>query len=146
VVEELSPQAEQKGIALRLAPSPAAPPPLASDPRLCRLVVVNLVGNAVKFTLRGEVEVSVAWEAGLHRVRVRDSGPGIPAQDQERIFEPFEQMEPVPNKHTRGIGLGLSIVKEMVEALHGRIELTSQVGVGSTFTVLLPSLDPPSEG
>ena len=145
VVEELSPQAEQKGIALRLAPSPAAPP-LASDPRLCRLVIVNLVGNAVKFTLKGEVEVSVGAEAGLHRVRVRDTGPGIPPEDRERIFEPFEQMEPVPNKHTRGVGLGLSIVKEMVEALHGRIELTSEVGVGSTFTVLLPALDSAERG
>jgi signal transduction histidine kinase len=146
VVEELSPQAEQKAVALRLAPCAGSPPPLTSDPRLCRLVIVNLVGNAVKFTQEGEVEVSVSFEAGLHRVRVRDTGPGIPAQDQERIFEPFEQMEPVPNKHTRGIGLGLSIVKEMVEALRGRIELTSEVGTGSTFTVLLPALDPPSGG
>jgi signal transduction histidine kinase len=145
VLEELSPQAEQKGITLRLAPHPGAPPPLASDPRLCRLVIVNLVGNAVKFTHHGEVEVTVTWDAGLHRVRVRDTGPGIPAQDQERIFEPFEQMEPVLNKHTRGIGLGLSIVKEMVEALHGRIELTSEVGAGSTFTVSLPAFEVPSE-
>jgi signal transduction histidine kinase len=146
VVEELSPQAEHKGITLRLAPAASSPPPLASDPRLVRLVIVNLVGNAVKFTHEGEVEVSVGWEKGLCRFSVRDSGPGIPAQDQERIFEPFEQMEPVPHKHTRGIGLGLSIVKEMVEALQGRIELASEVGVGSTFSVVLPCLDAPSEG
>jgi signal transduction histidine kinase len=138
VMEELGPQAEQKGIVLRLAP--ASPPPLRSDPRLLRLVVVNLVGNAVKFTLRGEVLVEVSCEGGAHRIRVRDSGPGIPPQDHERIFEPFEQMEPILHKHTRGVGLGLSIVKEMVEALAGRIELASAVGAGSTFTVVLPPL------
>ncbi len=142
VIEELAPQAEQKGIALRLAPSTPAPPPLRSDPRLLRLVVVNLVGNAVKFTQAGEVLVEVSHVAGAHLVRVRDSGPGIPPQDHERIFEPFEQMEPLPHKHTRGVGLGLSIVKDMVEALAGRIELSSAVGAGSTFTVVLPPLAP----
>jgi signal transduction histidine kinase len=140
VIEELSPQAEQKGIALRLSlPSPT--PPLRTDPRLLRLVVVNLVGNAVKFTASGAVEVEVSYEGDGHRIRVRDSGPGIPPQDHERIFEPFEQMEPLPHKHTRGVGLGLSIVKEMVEALSGRIELASTVGAGSTFTVVLPALE-----
>ncbi len=141
VIDELSPQAEQKGIALRLAAA-GAPPPLLSDPRLLRLVVVNLVGNAVKFTQRGEVVVEVAHRGGAHHIRVCDSGPGIPPQDHERIFEPFEQMEPLPNKHTRGVGLGLSIVKDMVLALEGRIELTSALGAGSTFTVVLPPLSP----
>jgi signal transduction histidine kinase len=138
VIEELSPQAEQKGIALRLALAEPAPP-LRTDPRLLRLVVVNLVGNAVKFTASGAVEVEVSHGGGGHHIRVRDSGPGIPPQDHERIFEPFEQMEPLPHKHTRGVGLGLSIVKEMVEALSGRIELASTVGAGSTFTVVLPA-------
>ena len=146
VIEELSPQAEQKGIALRLTLGAPRLPALRSDPRLLRLVVVNLVGNAVKFTQAGEVLVEVTHAAGAHLVRVRDSGPGIPPQDHERIFEPFEQMEPIPHKHTRGVGLGLSIVKEMVEALEGRIELTSTVGAGSTFTVVLPPLEPVTGG
>jgi signal transduction histidine kinase len=142
VIEELSPQAEQKSIALRLAPDGASLPLLKSDPRLLRLIVVNLAGNAVKFTVEGEVVITVTHESNAHVIRVRDSGPGIPARDHERIFEPFEQMEPIPYKHTRGVGLGLSIVKEMVEALSGRIELASQVGAGSTFTVVLPPLEP----
>jgi signal transduction histidine kinase len=138
VIEELAAQADHKGIALLLGPTSA--PPLRSDPRLLRLVIVNLVGNAVKFTHRGHVAIEVHHEGGAHHIHVRDSGPGIPPQDHERIFEPFEQMEPLPHKHTRGVGLGLSIVKEMVEALSGRIELSSVVGEGSTFTVVLPSL------
>jgi len=142
VIEELSPQAEQKGIALRLSRASSPPPPLRSDPRLLRLVVVNLVGNAVKFTHEGAVDVEVSHERGAHHIRVRDSGPGIPPQDHDRIFEPFEQMEPLPHKHTRGVGLGLSIVKEMVEALSGRIELRSAPGQGSTFTVVLPPRGP----
>ena len=137
VIDELAPQAEQKGLALRLSVE-ASVPALWSDPRLLRLVVVNLVGNAVKFTQQGEVGVDVSFAGGAHRIRVRDSGPGIPPQDHARIFEPFEQMEPVPHKHTRGVGLGLSIVKGMVEALSGRIELSSAAGAGSTFTVVLP--------
>ena len=109
-------------------------------------MVVNLVGNAVKFTPAGggEIEVEVSCARGAHIVRVRDSGPGIPPEDHDRIFEPFEQMEAISHKHTRGVGLGLSIVKEMVEALSGRIELTSSVGKGSTFTVVLPPLEPPA--
>jgi signal transduction histidine kinase len=142
VIEELGPQAEQKGIALRLGEGDGrALPALRSDPRLLRLVVVNLVGNAVKFTERGAVDVEVAHGAGAHLIRVRDSGPGIPRADHARIFEPFEQMEPITNKHTRGVGLGLSIVKEMVEALQGRIDLVSDVGRGSVFEVTLPSLE-----
>jgi signal transduction histidine kinase len=140
VIEELAPQAEQKGISLAFTAPPDLPP-LCSDPRLVRLVIVNLVGNAVKFTSEGMVTLSLHPAAGSHAFRVEDSGPGIPAEDHERIFEPFEQMEPIPNKHTRGVGLGLSIVKEMVEALAGTIQLASTVGRGSTFTVVLPSLD-----
>jgi len=145
VIEELSPQAEQKGIPLRLTAAEPLPA-LRSDPRLVRLIVVNLMGNAVKFTPAGggEIEVEIACARGVHLVRVRDSGPGIPPEDHERIFEPFEQMEAISHKHTRGVGLGLSIVKEMVEALSGHIELTSAVGQGSTFTVILPPLELPA--
>ena len=140
VIEELAPQAEQKGVTLRLSVDGHLPS-LSSDPRLVRLVIVNLVGNAVKFTHDGEVTVSLSAGSATQTVCVRDTGPGIPAEDHARIFEPFEQMEPIPNKHTRGVGLGLSIVKEMVEALSGTIELDSAVGRGSTFTVTFPSRD-----
>jgi signal transduction histidine kinase len=139
-VEILAERARAKGLELVWEVGEGVPPWIEGDLARLRQVLVNLVGNAVKFTQRGGVEIAVVHEGGEHRIRVRDSGPGIPLQDRDRIFEPFEQMEPIPHKHTRGVGLGLSIVKEMVEALEGRIELVSEVGAGSTFTVALPPL------
>jgi len=85
---------------------------------------------------------------GAHRLAVRDTGPGISPEQQTIIFEPFEQLEPIRQKHVPGVGLGLALVREMAGALGGRIELTSQVGAGSTFAVVLPPPSPsvsPSE-
>jgi signal transduction histidine kinase len=101
--------------------------------------------NAIKFTDAGVVEVSLSHAAGAHRLAVRDSGPGIAPEHQARIFEPFEQLEAMKKKHLPGVGLGLSLVKEMADALAGRIELESRVGSGSTFTVVLPSPPLPQE-
>jgi signal transduction histidine kinase len=70
----------------------------------------------------------------------KDTGRGIAPEDRVRIFEPFEQLEAVPSKHMTGIGLGLSLVREMTNALGGRIELDSEPGQGSTFSVTVPSL------
>ena len=138
VVAEMRPQAEHKGLPLTLSVLPDLTP-LEGDRRLVSLILVNLVGNAIKFTERGAVEVSVGCDGGQHRMVVKDSGPGIPLDRQHLVFEPFEQLEPVRYKHTPGVGLGLSLVREMLDAIGGRIELSSAVGVGSTFTVLLPS-------
>jgi signal transduction histidine kinase len=89
-----------------------------------------------RFTERGEVAVSVGRGDGEgFRIVVQDTGPGIPPEAQERIFEPFAQLEPFLHKHTPGVGLGLALVREMVEALGGGIEVRSEVGAGSTFTV-----------
>jgi signal transduction histidine kinase len=136
-VEELQPQAQRKQLTVRLLPAPELPP-LQSDPRLVRLILSNLVDNALKYTEHGAVEVSLGHADGAHRLAVRDTGPGIPPERQAIIFEPFEQLEPIRQKHTPGVGLGLSLVKEMAGALGGHVELTSQVGAGSTFSVVLP--------
>jgi signal transduction histidine kinase len=141
VVDELRPQAEGKRLSLVATPA-ADLPPLESDPRLVRLIVVNLVGNAVKYTERGTVRVTLSHAGNAHRLAVQDTGPGIPLDRQSFIFEPFEQLEPVRQKHSPGVGLGLAIVRELAEALGGRIELDSTVGDGSTFTVVLPRLTP----
>jgi two-component system, OmpR family, phosphate regulon sensor histidine kinase PhoR len=71
---------------------------------------------------------------------VTDTGPGIPPEDASRIFDAFEQLEKVRHKHTPGVGLGLSLVKRLTEALGGTVELSSQVGAGSRFSVSLPEL------
>jgi signal transduction histidine kinase len=137
VADELRPQAEQKG--LTLAVEAAAPlAPLESDARLVRLILVNLVANAVKFTGRGGVTISLSHGGGVHRLAVSDTGPGVEAGRQAAIFEPFGHLEDVSGKHKPGFGLGLALVRQMVDALGGRIELHSEVGVGSTFTVSLP--------
>jgi signal transduction histidine kinase len=136
-VEEMLPQAQQKNLELGLLPAPELPP-LQSDPRLVRLILTNLLDNALKYTEQGGVEVSIGLEEGAHRLAVRDTGPGIATEQQALIFEPFEQLEPIRQKHTPGVGLGLALVREMAGALGGRIELTSQPGAGSTFSVVLP--------
>lgn len=140
VAEELRPQAEQKGLALELSGIREAVPAEA-DPRLTRLIVVNLVGNAIKFTEQGSVQVSLARSGGEYRLAVRDTGPGIPAERQTLIFEPWEHLEPVQHKHLPGVGLGLAVARELAEAQGGRIEVASEEGAGSTFTLVLPAND-----
>jgi signal transduction histidine kinase len=139
VLEELRPQAVQKRLELRLH-SASDLPRLQSDTRLIRLVILNLVGNALKYTDKGGVDVSLCHRDGEHRLAVRDTGPGIPPELQTIIFEPFEQLEPLRNKHTPGVGLGLALVRQMLDALGGRIELESHVDAGSVFTVVFPEL------
>jgi signal transduction histidine kinase len=141
VVEELLPQAQQKLLRLELLPAPALPL-MESDPRLVRLVLINLVMNAVKYTTQGSIEVVLTHGPEGHTLAVRDTGPGIAPEVHARIFEPFEQLEPIRHKHTPGVGLGLALVREMVSALGGRIHVDSQVGQGSTFTVVLPARPP----
>ena len=141
-VDEAMPQAEQRGLNLRFVPSPGLPL-LRSDRRLVRLIVTNLIDNALKFTEQGQVEVSLGHSGELFEIRVTDTGSGISIDNQSRIFEPFEHLEPLARKHTPGVGLGLSLVREMAEALGGRIMLESSVGSGSTFRVFLPSLPEP---
>jgi signal transduction histidine kinase len=74
---------------------------------------------------------------------VADTGPGIPPEEQSRIFDPFEQLEKVRHKHTPGVGLGLALVKRLVGSLGGSVELSSQVGTGSRFAVTIRELDLP---
>ncbi len=145
VVDELRPQAEQKGLGLA-AEGTADLPHVTTDPRLLRTVLVNLVGNAVKFTDRGGVTLRGALDGGEVVLEVADTGPGIPPEKQQAIFEPFHHLEAVEHKSTPGMGLGLSIARELARALGGRIDLASAPGAGSTFAVRLPvrSSSPPT--
>ncbi len=137
IVDEARDSAEQKGIVLSyLGPSTLVP--VETDRALFRVVVANLVDNALKFTDHGRVDVSLEERMGDLKVSVRDTGPGVPSKDQARIFEPFFHLESADNKHTPGVGLGLALVREVTAALRGTVELESEVGSGSTFAVVLP--------
>jgi signal transduction histidine kinase len=111
-----------------------------ADQRRVRQVLTNLVGNAVKFTQRGEVVVEVGRDDRWTRVSVRDTGPGISPQERAVIFEEYKQTKE-ERARRRGTGLGLAIARRLVLMHGGKIEVDSEVGRGSTFKVLLPIWD-----
>lgn len=143
VVEELSPIAIHKGLVLELVGVPVGPLLVKGDRMELYRVMTNLVGNAVKFTDRGRVTLNLTTNPGalLNRktpiieLAVQDTGAGIPVDEHTMLFESF-----VTGKHKRsGSGLGLHLTRRIVEAHNGEIKVNSTLGVGSTFTVLLPS-------
>jgi len=137
-VAVIEPQARQKGLDLFLHVAPKVPFLLQGDPLLLRQVLLNLLGNAVKFTERGEVGVRILLESetGGHatvRFEVVDTGIGIVAEAQRRIFERFAQADESITRRYGGTGLGTTISKEIVEMMGGGIGLHSTPGMGSTF-------------
>lgn len=127
------------GLRLVMEPPPQDLPPLLTDPRLLRGVMNNLVSNALKFTPQGSVTVRLASAHGWHTFEVADTGVGIAPGDVARAFLPFEQLEPVQRKSIPGIGLGLALVRQIVENLGGKVELVAALDSGCTLRVLLPS-------
>jgi signal transduction histidine kinase len=113
-----------------------------ADPRRVRQVLTNLVGNAVKFTQRGEVVVTVREEGSWALVSVRDTGPGISAQERAVVFEEYQQSREERTRR-RGTGLGLAIARRLVVIHRGTIDLETELGRGSTFHVRLPKGDVP---
>ena len=101
-------------------------------------VLMNLVGNAIKFTDSGEVRIEVSAADGSLMVSVTDTGPGIGEKDQENIFEEFRQAQSATTQKKGGTGLGLAIAKRIVELHGGKIWVESEVGKGSTFRFTLP--------
>jgi len=139
----LAPPAHQKGLELACQVVPGVPSSLAGDPARVRQIVVNLVGNAVKFTDRGEVALRVTTETreGTHVVlhfTIRDTGIGIAPEKQAKIFESFTQADASTTRQFGGSGLGLTITSRLVELMGGRIWLESVPGAGSTFHITLP--------
>lgn len=116
----------------------AASRSMLTDARLLRVVLDNLLSNAMKFTREGRVLLRLTCRGDDHIFELKDSGIGIPADAISRIFLPFEQIEPLRRKSAPGVGLGLTLVKHIVDALGGNMEVTSEVGVGSVFSVTLP--------
>jgi signal transduction histidine kinase/CheY-like chemotaxis protein len=129
-------RADEKGLKL-LSKNNCVPRKFLGDEKRIRQILVNLIDNAVKYTDQGSVTVTAFYQGGIMKISVADTGTGIAQKDMERIFSPFVQVN-VDNFTREGIGLGLSITKELVHLMDGDVAVASQLGVGSIFTVSLP--------
>ncbi len=137
-VEDFHAAAQQAGLNLK-ADIPSGLPAVSGSLVYLRRMVDNLLGNAIKFTPQGgEVAVRLWQEGDWVALEVRDTGIGIPADQLERIFERFYQVDGSIRRKYGGVGLGLSLVKEIVDLHGGQVTVESRVGEGSTFTVMLP--------
>lgn len=132
---EFAPLARAKHIALHIHETQIV---VHSDPTLLREIVQNLLANAVRYTEEGEVCVRVSKAAGVARIEVADTGPGIPEDKCELVFHEFQQLQPKTNQRREGFGLGLSIVRHAARVLGVQVELASQVGSGATFSLSVP--------
>jgi len=140
-VDVVEPLARDRGLDLRLE-VPEDGPEVLTDPGKVRQVLTNLISNAVKFTSEGSVRVSIELHGDRVDVAVHDTGIGIPAEEQERIFEPFWQAEGGTTRRYDGTGLGLGVARRLARLLGGDVLVHSTPGQGSTFTLRLPSAGP----
>jgi GAF domain-containing protein/anti-sigma regulatory factor (Ser/Thr protein kinase) len=133
----LEPLAVDKKLTFKIEIAPKLPPGRGDGRRLTQ-VLINLVGNAIKFTDAGEVAIKAEANNGLFHVSVRDTGPGISAADQAKLFQEFQQADNAITRKKGGTGLGLAISKRIIEMHGGKIWVESQPGQGSTFAFTLP--------
>jgi signal transduction histidine kinase len=133
----LEPLAADKKLTFKVDVSPKLPAGHGDGRRLTQ-VLINLVGNAIKFTDAGEVVITGGTADGSFHLSVRDTGPGISAADQAKLFQEFQQADNAITRKKGGTGLGLAISKRIVEMHGGKIWVESQVGQGSTFSFTVP--------
>lgn len=139
VRKKMSVLANQKNLALGAEIDPALPEKLVGDPVRINQMVTNLTSNSIKFTRQGKVNIRFYMlESDKWALEVTDTGPGIPREAHESIFEPFRQADSSIPRIFGGTGLGLSIVKHLTSLMDGKITVQSEVGNGSIFTVILP--------
>lgn len=138
VYASVEPLAAEKRLSLSMTVPPGLPPARGDERRLAQ-ALINLVGNAIKFTDAGEVRIEVAPKGDTYVFSVRDTGPGVDEADQMKIFEEFQQVDNSITKVKGGTGLGLAIVKRIVEMHGGRIWIDSRLGHGATFSFSVPA-------
>jgi signal transduction histidine kinase len=140
----VEPQAEAAGLRLEVSRVPDGTRVRADHERVIQ-ILLNLVSNAVKFTPPGgEVAITCSATAADVSIRVRDTGPGIPADRLEEIFDPFVQVGRSSAERRQGVGLGLAISRELARMMEGELVVDSVVGQGSTFTLTLPRVETPA--
>jgi signal transduction histidine kinase len=136
-IEKIAPLAGKKGLAVNTVISPTVGQ-IIGDRRRVEQILINLLGNAVKFTEQGEVRIESREEDGRLVTQVIDTGIGIRPQDADTLFKPFRQVDTGITRRYEGTGLGLSICKRLVEAMGGKIRVESEWGKGSCFVFTLP--------
>ena len=146
VVELLAPRAQDKGLEIALDVAAEVPASLIGDADRFRQILLNLAGNAIKFTERGGIGVALAFGREGLVVSVTDTGPGIAEERLPRLFEEFEQGDDRAANRHEGTGLGLAITRRLATRMGGRVEAQSRVGAGSTFRAVLPLPAAPVEG
>ena len=139
VADLVKPSIREKGLELKIDISPDLPALVLGDSTRIRQVLVNLAGNAAKFTVIGGVSITIAWAGDEASIAVADTGIGIGEKDVPRLFQEFEQADNSTTQLYQGTGLGLAICKRLTEMMGGRIAVRSTLGEGSTFTVTLPA-------
>jgi two-component system sensor histidine kinase/response regulator len=137
-MKALGVMAASKQLTLSYIVRPDVPEMVWGDPVRLRQILINLVGNSVKFTKQGEISVQVSRAADAIRFDVCDTGIGIPLAVRQRIFQPFMQADTSHARRHGGAGLGLAIVARLVEAMGGTVEVKSEQGTGSIFTITIP--------
>jgi len=142
VVASFAVQARQSGIEWEAVIDPACPAQLMGDPTRLRQVLINLVGNAHKFTKQGRVALRVDWLSTTAEIRFRieDTGIGMDPSCIDSLFQDFTQADSSTTREFGGTGLGLSITRRLAEAMQGRIDVSSELGVGSQFSVRIPAV------
>ena len=141
----VSMKAEEKGLKLNIKVNPDLPSVLEGDDKRIKEIITNILNNAVKYTEKGSIDMNVNGQyVGDNEIvlaiEIKDTGKGIKAEDIDKIFDGFERVDLAENRHIEGTGLGLSITRRLAELMDGNISVTSQYGVGSTFTVVLPQI------
>jgi signal transduction histidine kinase/CheY-like chemotaxis protein len=138
-IDSLRSLADEKRLRLRFVKRTPLPSAILLDAARMRQILINLIGNALKFTQTGAVELVASWHVAVLELEIRDTGPGIPRGALERIFEPFEQADATVAARYGGTGLGLTIARKLVDLMEGTIDVDSEVGLGTTFRIRLPT-------